>query len=239
VATGKLLSKTETISFAGSGEDFTCDFNGGANNNSNFFSTTDATKLNSAQNGIAQEGRIRARFHQESVFNLPTAGTICDLKFTFPETKMEYDDEIFLTINNYVVMSSQNYSLASGAEEYASGLKINEYGLMEYNWLPNENGNNGLYNLKYGQKFTPKYCLGVDSTDEEKCSIPPTQKEGILALDIPSKEIIKLGIASTKGDLNSNEKTQMNFGFITIGDNEPGDCEASPYHFDVEVWYVE
>jgi len=220
----KLIEKKFTINFPAAIE---CQFNE---------TGTNENDLNEYLNGPRKNEKIRARIEQYTKITLPENGVICDMKFQFPNQKMLYDDEILLTVNNYVVMSSQNYSTQSGNAKYANGLKINADGLMEYNWM----GDNGLYNLYYGTSVTPKYCLGLTNQDanyHERCSIPKTETRGEIKLDIPANEMIKVGLGAEIGS-NSNKK-QISFGFITTGDNDNGDCEHAAYGFDVDIKYLE
>ncbi len=226
IKNGKVLTAPIVVNFPAAIE---CNFNEAA-------APDDFLSLNLAGNGSRKDGKIRARDEQVFKANLPANAIICDLNFNFPLQAMKYDDEIFLTVNNYVIMSSQNYSAASGAADYANGFKTNALGLMEYKWL----APNGLYNLRYGQQITPKYCLGVNPLDplyNDKCSLPPTDTLGQIKLDIPSTEIIKLALAKPLGE----ESTQatIDFGFITTGDNDNGDCEHSAYSFEVSVQYID
>lgn len=223
-ANGQLLTQQVVVNFPAAIE---CSFNEEGQS---------AADINQYGNGPRENARIRARIEQYQSVNLPSEGTICDIDFNFPEQVMEYDDEIFLTMNNYVLMSSTNYSTQSGSLDYINGLIINPSGLMEYKWM----GENGLYNLYYNQDVTPKYCLGVSPLDplyNDKCEIPATETFGQLKLDIPSTEIIKIGVSSMA---NQNiPQSQIQFGFITTGDNDDGDCEHSAYSFDVTVTYLE
>ncbi|MBT4792501.1 MAG: hypothetical protein HON90_13095, partial [Halobacteriovoraceae bacterium] len=142
---------------------------------------------------------------------------------------MFYDDEVILTFDNYVVMSSQNYATNSGHDSFAiNGLRVTETGLVEYNWL----GSNGLYGLPYISNLNSRYCLGLNPSMPEynqKCHIPETDTQGQISLDIPSEEIIKLGIAS--------QSPNITMGFITTGDNDNGDCEHSAYSFNLNIQY--
>jgi hypothetical protein len=221
---GSLLTQTYTIDFPAAIE---CDFNENGQ---------DVLSLNAAGNGPRQNLRIRARIEQNNKIALPSEGTICDLDFNFPNQAMQYDDEIILTVNNYVVMASTDYSTSSGSSLYAAGLKVNEHGLVQYNWF----GTNSLYNLYYAHAVTPKYCLGLTSSDpgyNEMCNIPSTEQLGQIKLDIPAKEIIKLGISDDQGSVSP--QTEIDFGFITTGDDDNGDCEHSAYGFQVTVKYME
>lgn len=220
---GSLQTQISQIHFDAVGD---CSFNENSN---------DPFAFNLEGNGPRLNGSIRARVEQYIRLELPSNGNICDIDFDFPESTMQYDDEILLTVNNFVVMASQDYSTASGSSYYSNGLKVNEDGLIVYNWV----GDNSLYNLHYGFAVTPRYCLGVSATDPEfnsKCSIPPTETTGQFKLDIPKNEIIKLALSGSSQD--STEKTQVNLGFISTGDNDNGDCEHSEYDFNITIKYL-
>ena len=223
-AQGLLVSVTKTVSFPAAIE---CEFNEAG---------TEVNQLNAAGNGPRQNARIRARREQFSQFHLDTPGTICDMDFNFPTQTMQYDDEIFLTLNEYVLMSSTNYSDQSEDSRYENGLKTNSIGFQTYKWI----GDNSLYNLYYSHQVTPKYCMGLntESTNyHQKCDIPPTEQEGQMKLDIPNHYIVNLGLAS---QLNYplEPSPLFKFGFITIGDNDNGDCEHSAYSFTVTIKYA-
>lgn len=227
-----IITRPYKVNFSGSPKGYTCDFNDNATD------VHDAGQLNAALNGPRKNEKIRARLEQESKIILPQNATICDMKFIFPQQQaMKYDDEIFLTVNNYVVMASQDVSVNNGNQAFVNGLFVNSLGLVEYKWL----GLNGLYDLPYiGGNRLPRYCLGIDQADPniaDKCHIPPTDEIGTFKLDIPSDEIIKLGILSKEGEIKAN--SEIKFGFISIGDNDRGDCETSPYQFDIEVKYIQ
>lgn len=224
ISKGTLQTITRSISFPAAIE---CDFNEEG---------TSASQLNAVGNGPRQDGKVRARREQYSDLRLDQPGILCDLDFSFPSQTMQYDDEIFLLLNNYVLMASTNYSDQSGESRYAGGLKTNSIGFQTYKWL----GENSLYNLHYAHAVTPKYCLGLNSSTpnyNERCNIPKTENEGQLKLDIPESHIINLGLAS---QLNYPQEANplFRFGFVTTGDNDNGDCEHSEYSFSVTIKYA-
>lgn len=224
--------KVYSVDFPGSTDRYTCDFNDDA------VDPNDASDLNLAMNGPRKNERIRARLEQDVNIQLPEDAIICDMDFNFPEAQqIKYDDEIFLTVNNYVVMGSQDLSTGNGRSDFINGLLLNAIGLVEYKWL----GQNGMYDLPYvGNNGLSRYCLGVNASDpnfSQKCQIPPTDRVGTFKLDIPSEEIVKLGIMNNSGKIDSN--SNIKFSWISIGDNDNGDCETSPYGLDVDVEYVQ
>lgn len=221
---GLLKSHIITVDFPAAVE---CSFNESAG------ATVD--DLNQSQNGPRKNEKIRAIIKQSYNATLPQNATICDMEFNFPEQQMQYDDEIFLLLNDFVIISSQNYSNATPS--YQDGLMVNKYGFQEFKWL----GDNGLYNLDYGWAITPKYCLGLDDSLVDyhvRCDIPATETVGTIKLEIPKEEIIKLSILS-QNNPETSVIEKLDFGFVTTGDNDAGDCEHAAYSFNVEVVYAD
>jgi hypothetical protein len=220
VANNSMNTKTVTIHFPSAIE---CNFNE---------SGVELTDLNSDLNGPRLNQEIRAKVRQNFKVEVSEEETLCDMNFNFPNQQMKYDDEIFLLLNDYVIISSQNYSESS---KHPNGFITNEWGLQEFNWL----GDNALYGLFYDINFTPKYCLGVSPDDPEyssKCAIPQTDTVGEMKLSIPNEEIIKISVLSQSAGTEEANK-EFNFSFVTTGDNDNGDCEHAAYSFDVELKY--
>ena len=194
------------------------------------------TDLNAYGNGPRKDGKVRARIEQAFSVPLPENAKICDVDFEFPTQAMEYDDEIFILLNNFVLMSSTNYATNSGSNHYLNGLAVNSKGLQTYKW----SGDNSLYNLHYGQGVTPRYCYGLNSSDQDyqaKCNLPFTQTLGQIKLDIPQEKIIELGVISDIMNQNNSSQKVLDFGFVSTGDNDNGDCEHSAFGFNISVKY--
>lgn len=211
-----LLETTYTVSFPAAIE---CQFNEAGNTKND---------INAAGNGPRIDGWMMARNETYQSIDFPADATLCDAEFNFPEQSMKYDDEIFLTMNNNILIASTDFSAQTGDDRLVNGLATNDLGLVQWNWM----GDNGLYNLAYVN--TPKYCLGLSPSDPEydqKCNIPETDTLGQMKLDLPANEAIKLNM--------KNNTDQIQFGFITTGDNDNGDCEHSAYSFEVRVKYIQ
>ncbi|MAX67885.1 MAG: hypothetical protein QF441_00560 [Bacteriovoracaceae bacterium] len=226
VEKNKLVSKIVKIDFPSAIE---CNFNETGVN---------ADDLNEDMNGPRKNSAIRAKVRQDFKVDLEENITICDMNFDFPNQQMQYDDEIFLLLNDYVIISSQNYSKS---DKHPNGLLTNTWGLQEFKWY----GDNALYDLFYDWGYTSRYCLGVDPDDpnfDDKCSIPPTETVGAMRLEIPNEDIIKIGaLAGAQEEAQeSNENIEdLNFSFITTGDDDAGDCEHAAYGFEVELKYIQ
>ena len=224
VLNGNIQAFTTQVYFPAAIE---CEFNEQGNS---------ASDVNSLGNGPRKDGKVRARIEQQDAIVLPSLGKICDVDFTFPTQAMEYDDEIFLTLNNFVLMASTNYATNSGSNHYLNGLAVDSRGLQTYKW----SGTNSLYNLFYGQGVTARYCHGVNSNTpgyENKCLLPATQQLGTIKLDIPKEKIVELAVVSDLMGQSSNQATALNFGFVSTGDNDNGDCEHSAFSFELSVKY--
>ena len=224
-AENRMLTKIVTVNFPAAIE---CVFNE---------TGVDINDLNEELNGPRQNSEIRARVRQDFQLTIEEDETLCNMDFNFPNQTMQYDDEIFLLLNDYVMISSQNYS---ESEIHPTGLYTNEWNLQEYSWL-GEEGMYGLYGLYYDWNVTERYCLGISNDDpdfNEKCDIPQTESVGEMKLEIPKEEIIKIGALSTSPEEIDQTKNYQ-FSFITTGDNDNGDCEHAAYSFEVEVTYFQ
>ena len=222
----KLISYNTTVNFPAAIE---CDFNE---------TGTTLDDINAAGNGPRIQKIITARDEKYDKVQLPEDGIICDLDFDFPTQAMQYDDEIFLLMNDYVIMSSTNYSTQSGSAYYTNGLAVDSHGLQKFKW---SGGDNSLYGLFYGQDITPKYCLGLDSSMpnyDSLCEIPGTTLLGQIKLEIPKEKIIELSTVSGLLEGTQYNRSTLNFGFVTTGDNDNGDCEHSAFSFGVAIKYI-
>lgn len=174
-------------------------------------------------------GSIRARSEQYQNVQFPKLSRLCGMKFNFPTQNMEFDDEIFLLFGRYVVGSSQDYG-AGYRNDASKGFVIDADGYETYSWL----GANGLRNLYYDHGVSGKHCLPGTT-----CSMPLTETEGNMSVNIPDSEAIRLGLkAGLKFD-SAVMSQELKIGFVTIGDNDNGDCRHLDFRFDVTFNYVE
>ena len=230
---GRLSTRVERINFLSTRN---CEFNESADEN-------EWWEINSANNGPKKNNRVRAALRQDVNLQLPADSTLCDIEFDFPTQSMKYDDEIFLLLNNYILLMSTDYSELSEDEDYQNeGLRVNSQGLVEFNWLNKPDSDYDLYNLKYGHNEAPRFCQGVIIDDsngpntDNRCKIPPTETTGDMKLDVPKDDIIKMGALNLGKD---NSDGDLSFSFVTIGDDNSGDCEHSDYYFNVTLIYSE
>lgn len=178
------------------------------------------------------DGSIRARTEQKIAVRLPDAERLCNLKFEFAEQEMEYDDEIFLLFENTILMSSQDYSTDSNFYANTGLIPSNDVlRAVEYDW-------NKLLDLRYGHGLSNRYCYGLDAGSagyDERCQVPLTQTFGQIRLDIPQEEILNLAYSKNIKINEDNTSKNINFGFVTIGDNDNRDCRHKKFNFTVKV----
>jgi hypothetical protein len=165
-------------------------------------------------NGAKKDGEIRGRIEQSVALALPEGAVICDLGFTFAETQMRYDDEIFLTFNDLVLAGSMDYTA-----------RFDQSGdFFKYDWTK-------LINAPYSHDLYADYCLGAqDGTGH--CMIPPTETTGTMQLEFASSLVHKLSVKAI-------QSKRFDLGWVTVGDNDDRvDCRHSDFGFDVTIKYV-
>ncbi len=185
---------------------------------------------------------LRAR-REESV-ELPLQGVtrLCNMKFDAAKQNMKFDDEILITLNQFVVASSQDYSVKSKNKNdqlvYPNGFSVDNDGLVTYKWLPP----NGLQNLEYFNGKLSKYCLGLDPKNadfEQLCSIPKTDTNGTMQLTLPQDAFLKLAVkAGLVFDKQLQQLPKARLGFVTTGDNNDSDCQHLDFQMSVTIDYV-
>jgi hypothetical protein len=189
-----------------------------------------------------KDGVIRAR--RGEFVELPLQGMtrLCSMKFTAEKQLMKFDDEILITLNRKVVVSSQDFSVNSkdqaGDQVYPTGLSVDADGVVSYKWL----SPNGLQNQEYhGNKLT-RYCLGLDPnspTFDQTCQIPKTDTNGTMSLSLPQDAFLKLAIkAGLVFDKQLQQLPKATLGFITTGDNDDSDCQHLDFEMLVTVEYI-
>ncbi len=170
------------------------------------------------QNGNlgARDGIVRARLEQSFELELRRNETLCGFSINSPEQQISFDDEMTLTFNDQVLMSSYNYN----------DLYQEQDGLFEYSWTRIIDA----FNPGPATPVNP-YCLGNSAGSPATCTVPQTQISGIFSLAVPELESLKLSrIAS--------EQNRAQLGLIITGDDDSADCSHSEISMTVEVKYV-
>lgn len=170
-----------------------------------------------------KDGYTTVRHEQAQQIKLPEHAILCqfDIKSSKTQEKFIYDDALFFTLNDLILISSGDAYTKNSSIDHT----VDEHGI--YSW--NFDSIKGLHlnDSVYGDK----YCFG-DTNSGSICALPSTQKLGEFSykLDKESSFI-----------LSSKLKNQANLDFkvITIGDNDArSDCSHSGLSIDVDVEYV-
>jgi hypothetical protein len=86
-----------------------------------FAENTGTCAFGSAGNSSRLDGKVRARLEKYVNIALPENDLICDVRISSASQSLKFDDEIFLTFNDIILLSSYNYnnrfSVVSGAAE--------------------------------------------------------------------------------------------------------------------------
>jgi hypothetical protein len=177
------------------------------------------------ENGNLPEnnGYISARTEQVESLDVGNV-LLCGTAYEFqpnPEEAitMYYDDDFFFTFDDIVVASSNR--------EAVEALDTDDNGFPIYDWQR-------LQNLPISTDARA-WCLGQEQDEEqlEICTIPSTQSEGVVVLQYSDEITHALA-------LRAIEEKRMDYGFITVGDNDPDvDCYHREFSFEVEIYYID
>ena len=182
-------------------------------------------------NNTFQVARVDQKFELD--FKLSQEKQICSMDIDVPMQDMLFDDHMLLTLNDYVVTSSVDFSIP---KLEAKALPI-EDGLVKYSWnhFKGMPFGNGLYN---GVK---PYCVGIEATalDHETytsvCDIPVTHTFGSMTIDVPEATATKMALKIKE----KAKESHLRFNLITTGDNDRYDCKHKAFRFSVKVQYLD
>lgn len=173
-------------------------------------------------------GTITARLEEVYDLDLPQGSILCSMNFWSKEDAFVYDDEIYLTLNDIILVASSSHHL----NEFE-----NRRDFLAYDW-----------NKIVGRTYTTgdgAYCAGGENT----CTVPPTEKKGKFRFEMPDAKVQALGVAagvkesrtmvSLEEFQSSNKQSALTFKLITTGDNDKKiDCMHSQINLDVDLTYV-
>ena len=197
-ALGKIKSKSLSISFPNPGK--VCDWQTNGN--------------------LSQENDyIRARREQYQDISLNIGEKVCGLSMVNKiEQNFYYDDNIFITMNNFVLSSTSTFSdhLESQNNFY------------KYDW--SRLINKKAQNLPQDTVASKQYCAGR-AQGLASCSFPETESYGKVNLAFKDEVIQKI--------LTMTTVDKIRLGVITTGDNNSTDCQHVPLDFEIAVLYYE
>lgn len=158
---------------------------------------------------------LTARIEQKRSLNLPVGAVICDAQFTFVEQPWKYDDHFLVLFNKSVIAASYDFSVTNT-------LQKKNFGLLEYDWMKIAGM---VWNPANEAIFCPNIAGGTSN-----CSFPDTDVGGAIELEYDSKFIRSI--------MTNGIPSNHSFSVVSVGDNDPQDCEHSDLEFTVQVKYV-
>jgi hypothetical protein len=165
-----------------------------------------------------RQGAVTARHEERVRVQVPEGGVICGMAFDFRleadvDPVMEYDDNMFFLYDEALLAASYGPMVDVFPQE--SGLPVWSWGALagyEFGFDPE----------------TPSWCLG-EADGRSTCEVPPPETSGPLRLDFDPDLVNELAFRAV-------ELGKTEFGFVTIGDNDPElDCRHEAFAFDVEL----
>lgn len=167
------------------------------------------------QNGNLQklDAHLQARETQTASLNLPEKAQLCGLELGSKATTIQYDDFMILTLNDYVLLSSNSKMMEN---LQTAG---NDASIWDFERVKN----------KTVDFNSPHYCLGSASSI---CEVPVTDTPGKFQLQIDPSSLESLA------DKIVGQRV-LSFGLISTGDNDDVDCWHTEFSLDFTLTYVE
>jgi hypothetical protein len=165
-----------------------------------------------------RDGYAQARAEQYLTIDLPPGATVCNINLeNVNQQNFFYDDNIILTLNDYILASTTNFSRHFTTSN----------GFYKYDWtsLVGKSAQNGASDTTPEQQ----YCAGK-SQGLAQCLFPATETVGTIDLQFDERVIQTI--------LGMTNPNQMKLGMITTGDNDSTDCQHVPVRLSINVdWY--
>ena len=182
-------------------------------------------------------GAIQGYYKQSPVLTgdqLPENAVICSSSLTSVnadengEVTWYYDDEIYLTLEDHVLVSSDTINRMAPMSETDNDTQgIGPY-LFDFNKLSGVN---------YDREVRDdKYCLGQErstgSNPNPNCTFPKTQQSGVFNIEIPEEEFTQVSAdVANAGELDISL-------IVTGDDNFKIDCQHSGIEMQWDIKYV-
>lgn len=177
------------------------------------FPETTNCRFGTAGNLGRRDAYLQAMEAQTTAITLPGKAQLCGVSVTSAVSTIQYDDFMILTLNGYVLLSS-NADILKGLEGSAS---------TAYKWD---------FSRIRGVPVdfdSPSYCMGSDSS---VCTIPVTDTPGQFQMKVDPTSLIHLADQVV-------ENHTLNFALVATGDNDDLDCWHTELNLDFTLQYVE
>lgn len=151
----------------------------------------------------------QGRIEQKLAVNLPAGSTLCHVKLDFPQQRFRFDDHFWFTFNDVILAASLDYRDRFGVTN----------GLSLFSWSK-------IVGTFWDASREGVWCLAGAS-----CAWPKTDTEGSISMNFRNGTYY----AVTARD---RARTQHEFSFVTVGDNDSTDCQHRPVSLNVTLQYV-
>lgn len=176
--------------------------------------------------------RLQARFEQSASVSLPHGAVICSADLRSTTDNIHYDDEMFLLLENKVIMASLGDYVTKGFTRYddkgrafQAAFPNDAHGLALFDWMTIR----GSYYSRQLHEASPTFCLG-QSTPGNSCQLPESEHSGPTAITLRDSPIYLFNLAD-------NPDGAFTFTLVTTGDNDDSDCSHTGLRMKVKIGY--
>jgi hypothetical protein len=177
------------------------------------FPETTNCRFGTAGNLGRRDAYLQAMEAQTTAITLPGKAQLCGVSVTSAVSTIQYDDFMILTLNGYVLLSS-NADILKGLE--GSSSTAYKWDFSRIRGVPVDFD-------------SPSYCMGSDSS---VCNIPVTDTPGQFQMKVDPTSLIHLADQVV-------ENHTLNFALVATGDNDDQDCWHTELNLDFTLQYVE
>ncbi|MBC7659833.1 MAG: hypothetical protein H7249_09005 [Chitinophagaceae bacterium] len=166
------------------------------------------------ENLSRRDGFFRAYLKQTQLVTLPVGAKICSLAIAHQPAAMRYDDEMFFSVNEKLLLATKDYSEYFPKKDF----------FQTFSWA-------NLVNKPYiSNEARPVFCAG-GAEGLSQCSVPNTETQGQIQMTFGSEMNLKLSEVLQDTNL-------LTFEWITTGDNDDSDCRHTEIDLNLNVSYV-
>jgi hypothetical protein len=177
------------------------------------FPETSNCRFGTAGNLGRRDAYLQAMEAQTTTITLPGKAQLCGVSVTSAVSTIQYDDFMILTLNGYVLLSS-NADILKGLE--GSSSTAYKWDFTRIRGVPVDFD-------------SPSYCMGSGTS---VCTIPVTDTPGQFQMKIDPTTLIHLADQVV-------ENHTLNFALVATGDNDDQDCWHTELNLDFTLQYVE
>jgi hypothetical protein len=177
------------------------------------FPETSNCRFGSAGNLGRRDTYLQAMEAQTVSLTLPSKAQLCGVSVNSDVSRIQYDDFMILTLNGYVLLSS-NAGILKGLEGNAK--TAFKWDFRKIRGVPVDFD-------------SPAYCMGSNATI---CTIPVTDTPGSFQFKVDPTSLIHLADQVV-------ENPSLNFALVATGDNDELDCWHTELNLDFTLQYVE